>query len=172
MRILIVSDIHDHIHNLRSLFERKDEVDAVIGLGDYCAPFVVRKLAQFYQVPIHIIWGNNDGDRSLISLIASNFQHISIHGEYLKLVLDEVRIFASHYPEIARNAADSGNFDLVCYGHDHVLHAEQRGDTLLVNPGTLMGYHPGRDDFVPPTYGIYDTEIREFKHEDITDSLD
>ena len=32
----------------------------------------------------------------------------------------------------------SGNYDLVCFGHDYSAHEERIGNTLLQNPGELM----------------------------------
>jgi hypothetical protein len=35
--------------------------------------------------------------------------------------------------------ARSGQYAVVCYGHDHALHEERVNGCLLVNPGELMG---------------------------------
>lgn len=45
----------------------------------------------------------------------------------------------NHYPDLARQIALSGKYNLVCYGHDHLFHSESIGDCLLVNPGDLLG---------------------------------
>jgi hypothetical protein len=45
----------------------------------------------------------------------------------------------THYPEVARALAASGLYDLVCYGHDHTAHEERLGNTVLLNPGEVMG---------------------------------
>ena len=58
----------------------------------------------------------------------------------------------NHYPEVGRALAESGKYDLVCYGHDHMKHEERMGETLLVNPGEIMGMNG------PSTLAIYDTE--------------
>jgi hypothetical protein len=89
--------------------------------------------------PVHIVWGNNDGDPFLISKVADSFPEIQIHGQLAQLELEGVRIGVNHYPVIARDLARSGSYDLVCYGHDHTAHESKVGDCLLMNPGELMG---------------------------------
>jgi putative phosphoesterase len=89
--------------------------------------------------PVHIVWGNNDGDPFLISKVASGFPEIQIHGHLAQLELEGVRVGVNHYPVIARDLARSGSYDLVCYGHDHTAHESMVGDCLLLNPGELMG---------------------------------
>jgi hypothetical protein len=67
-----------------------------------------------------------------------------------------------HYPEPALRIAQSGQFDLVCYGHNHKKHAEQIGSCLLVNPGELLGL------LGAATWGLYDTDAHTFEHVQIT----
>ena len=57
----------------------------------------------------------------------------------------------NHYPPIAHDQARSGQYDLVCHGHDHIAHVEQMDRTLLINPGEVMG-RLGKS-----TYALYDT---------------
>ena len=52
-------------------------------------------------------------------------------------------------------------YDLVCYGHNHLVKKEMKGKTLFVNPGTIMGYDPASKKDVPSTYAIYDTTSGE-----------
>lgn len=64
----------------------------------------------------------------------------------------------NHYPEKARVLAENGGYDIVCYGHDHILNADEYiGDTLLINPGAIMGYN-GKDlSEVEPSFLVLDT---------------
>ena len=82
---------------------------------------------------------------------------ITIHGDFASLEIDGKKIAINHYPEIARREAESGKYDLVCYGHDHTAHNEMIGKTLLLNPGELMGMN-GRS-----TLAIYDTQSEEIE---------
>ena len=51
----------------------------------------------------------------------------------------------SHFPAIARRAADSGLYQAVFYGHTHrraqELLSGPNGDCLLANPGDIEGRH-------------------------------
>jgi hypothetical protein len=71
-----------------------------------------------------------------------------------------LRIAANHYDNIARSIADSGVYDVVCYGHNHVYDVTRTGRTLAINPGAIMGatFAPdGARTDVPSTFVIYDT---------------
>jgi uncharacterized protein len=37
---------------------------------------------------------------------------------------------------------DSGQWQVVCYGHTHVAAVENRGKTLLINPGAIYRANP------------------------------
>lgn len=132
--------------------------DAMIFCGDLCAPFVVKMLGQGYSKPIHAVLGNNDGDVASIIANAQNFPHIHIHGEYFMGDLGAKTFAANHYPDKARKLAENGGFDVVCYGHNHTLAQEKVGQSLLINPGAIMGFHGGRLEDITPTFVVIDTD--------------
>jgi putative phosphoesterase len=101
------------------------------------------------------VWGNNDGDKRLLTEVAQGVENIHLHGDIADLDFDGFKVAVNHYPKIARALAESGRYALVCYGHDHTAHEEWVGDTLLLNPGELMGLQ-GRS-----TVAIYDTDRKE-----------
>lgn len=153
MRIGILSDSHDNIWKLEQAFESLENTDAVLHCGDLISPFVIRRLkAGLGERPVHVVWGNNDGDKRLLTQRAGRAGTITIHGDLALLELGGKRVAVNHYPEVGRTLAESGKYDLVCYGHDHTKHEERIGGTLLVNPGELMGMNG------PSTLAIYDTE--------------
>jgi putative phosphoesterase len=151
MRIAILSDIHDNIWQLDSVLSRVHGADALIFCGDFCAPFTLTQLAQGFAGPVHVVWGNNDGDKWLLTRNAITAGNVTLHGELAELELDGRKIAANHYPHIARQLAESGNYDLVAYGHDHTAHLEHLGRTVLLNPGEVMGR------FGKSTFAWYDT---------------
>jgi putative phosphoesterase len=155
MKIAVLSDSHDNIWRLEEAMPHLREADAVIHCGDLCSPFVVRQLGEGLQdIPIHIVWGNNDGDTFLLSKVASAYSNITLHGLYALLEIDELRIAVNHYPVIARGLALTGLYDLVCYGHDHTGREEMIATCLLLNPGELMGMN-GHS-----TFAVVDTRTR------------
>jgi len=99
---------------------------------------------------VHVVWGNNDGDKWLLTRNATAAGNVTLHGELAEIELGGRKIAANHYPHIARHLAESGSYDIVFYGHDHAAHQEQLGNTLLVNPGEVMGR------FGKSTFATYD----------------
>ncbi len=140
MKIGVMSDTHDNILKLETACEYLQSVDAVIHCGDLCSPFMIRRLGErLVDIPMHLVWGNNDGDQFLIARVAGDFPAVTLHGQVAHLEMDGLRVAVNHYPEIARDLAHAGRYDLVCYGHDHTANEEQIGETLLLNPGEVLG---------------------------------
>lgn len=160
MKIAILSDIHDNVWNLFKAIEMPElqNTDALLFCGDLCAPFIIKLMGQGYSKPIHMVLGNNDGDVAAIISNASNFGNIHIHGEYFRGELDGKTFAMNHYPDKARILAENGNYDVVCYGHNHTLAEEQLGNTLLINPGPIMGFHGGQLKKVAASFMIMDTQ--------------
>lgn len=161
MRIAIVSDIHDNIWTLASALEQCRGADALLCCGDLCSPFIVHQLGRGFANPIHIVFGNNDGDLFRITAVARNYPQVSIHGHLFQGQLGARRFAMNHYPDIALPMAASGQFDVVCYGHNHVHNVHSINATLAINPGTVMGAVFGPDGAPVATrssFVIYDSE--------------
>ncbi len=154
MRIAICSDIHDNIWKLEHALPGMNKANALIFCGDFCAPFTLTQLARGFEGPVHAVFGNNDGDQWLLTQMAQKAGNVELHGQLAELELAGLKIAVNHYPEIARGLAASGLYDVVCYGHNHTLTEEKIGDTLLLNPGEIMG-RDGRS-----TYMMLDAESR------------
>ena len=174
MLIGIVSDIHDHLGRLRVALERlrADGAEALICCGDLCSPFVVTELARGFPMGTsHIVFGNNDGDLYRITMFAMRQKDergaslVEVHGESVALDLGGKRVFVHHFNDVGALIAAGGQFDAVCYGHNHDWKALRHpGGTLEVNPGAIMGWHPRKGDILS-TYALYDTvsdEVRVF----------
>jgi putative phosphoesterase len=153
MKIAVMSDSHDNIWKLAEAMPYLLQADVVLHCGDLISPFMIKRLTEGLEgIPVHIVWGNNDGDKTLLMKLAKESGAITIHGDFVFLEMGGKKIAITHYPEIARREAESGKYNLVCYGHDHTAHHEMIGETLLLNPGELMGLN-GRS-----TLAIYETE--------------
>ncbi len=140
MDVAVLSDSHDNIWKLAAALPHLKAADVVIHCGDLCAPFVVKQIGEGLDTtPVHIVWGNNDGDRYLISRVSDRYSNIRLHGPMAELDLQGRQIAVNHYPQVARGLAHSGKYDLVCYGHDHTANEERINGCLLLNPGEVMG---------------------------------
>jgi len=161
MRVGILSDIHDNIWALEDLLTHLQDCDLLLFLGDLCAPFTLAAMTEGFRGPIHVIWGNNDGDKLLLVRSADQAGNVTLHGNFAELDCGGRTIAMTHYPDIARALAKSGNYDLVCHGHDHIRAKTWMDETLLLNPGEVMGRFGVR------SYAVYDpasgdAEIIEF----------
>jgi putative phosphoesterase len=151
MKIAILSDIHDNIWMLEKLLADL-EAGALIFCGDFCAPFTLAQIGEGFAGPIHVVFGNNDGDQWLMSRVAARFEQVTLHGQFAELEYGGRKIAVTHYPEIGRALAQGGSYDLVCHGHSHERLTEKAGKTLRINPGEVMGR------FGLSTYALYDTD--------------
>ncbi|MFC1687220.1 metallophosphoesterase [Patescibacteria group bacterium] len=162
MLIGIISDSHDNIENISKVLEwfNKQGIKTLLHCGDLCAPSIlVNVLAEKFPGTINVVFGNVDGDRFLMQKLISEkaLHNVLLHGELAEIEIDGKKIAMNHYPAIAKNLAASGNYDLVCYGHNHIQAEEKVGNTLMLNPGTLGGI------FAPATLATYDTATGEAK---------
>jgi putative phosphoesterase len=146
VRICIVSDSHDRADALAAAVKQAKEqgAEAAIHCGDLIG---TQTLGQALKVglPMHVIHGNNLGDPvSLARWARDSKGQLSYYGPDARLELGGKRIFVVHYPEYGYAMACTGDWDLVCCGHSHVVEAAQvanvkGGKTWLVNPGTVAG---------------------------------
>ncbi|HHX43269.1 MAG TPA: metallophosphoesterase family protein [Chloroflexi bacterium] len=161
MRIGVLSDIHDNLWALPEALARLSDCEALLCLGDLCAPFTITEIAQRFSGPVHLVWGNNDGDKLLIARNAEAAGNVTIHGELAELELGGRSIAMTHYPNIGQALTRGETYDLVCHGHSHQRSITQIGRTTLLNPGEVMGRLGVR------SVAVYDTvsaraEIIEF----------
>ena len=154
MKLAVISDSHDNLANMKLAVSSilKEDVETVIHCGDLCAPFMMGLLKEF-KMPVHLVFGNVDGDKLRMS--QQKPENVSIHGEFADINLNNRRVAVIHYPEIASAIALSGQYYLVCYGHNHVAKIDDVGGSLLVNPGEITDYK-GK-----PSYAVVNLERRE-----------
>jgi len=159
MRIAVMSDTHDHLSNLERAIARINESNAqtLIHCGDLCSPFVIERIAAF-DGPVHVVFGNVDGDRYTIELVSEEFPNVTIHGEFGFIETEAGSVAFTHRPEFAKGLASTGSYIAVFYGHTHRRKSEKIGETRLVNPGELMGL---KED---PGWIVFDTATGGEEH--------
>ena len=164
MKICIVSDSHDNRPLLKAAVAdaKARGAQAVMHCGDVVAPTALRVL-QPIGLPVHVIHGNNMGDTYAMFQLAQEPQSVVYyHGQDAGLDLAGRRIFLVHYPHYAQAMALTGDWDLVCFGHDHRAKVDRvtnqaGGETVLVNPGTVAGVG------AEPSYAFGDLDSMEFE---------
>jgi putative phosphoesterase len=154
-----MSDSHDNIWNMRKAVAalRAKGAELIIHCGDFVAPFMLKELAAA-ELPVHGVFGNNDGDRYLLTRTAlTEFKNITLHGPLFgTITADGARLAFSHYREAALGLAADGQYEAVFFGHSHVHEHFKTGNTLVLNPGEIMG-KDGSPGFV-----VMDTSARVF----------
>lgn len=156
----VLSDIHDNLRCLETALKRfsDEKAEALVFCGDFCSPFAAKMLAEF-GLPVHAVFGNNDGDRFHIREVCAGFSNIKFYGEYIgdmdsQLTLGGLKIGVSHYPFYAKTMIKTGWYDCVFYGHNHQAEKQKFGNALLLNPGEVAGI------FGKSSIGIIDTVSR------------
>jgi putative phosphoesterase len=160
MKLAVMSDTHDHLENVEEALAgiRATDAASLLHCGDLVSPFVIDRLARF-NGPVHIVFGNNEGDRYTINNVASKkFPNVKLHGELGFVETEAGEVAWTHRPEFARGLACTQRYLAVFYGHTHRMRVEQVGNTWLINPGELMGL------LEPPGWILFDSSTGEMKH--------
>jgi len=163
MKICIVSDSHDNRRLLGLAVEdaKARGAEAILHCGDVVAPTTLRGIVK-QGLPLHVIHGNNTGDLyNMHALEKEAGGVLRYHGQDAGIDLAGRRIFMVHYPHYARALATTGDWDVVCCGHDHkaeifAIDNIKGGQTLYLNPGTVGGVGAA------PTYLMGDLQAMEF----------
>jgi putative phosphoesterase len=150
MRIGVVSDTHNNLPNVARIVEilNRARVDRVVHTGDITQARTLHVLARL-RAPLHAVYGNNDlPERSSLELAAAHLG-IELCEPPLHLHWADRRVFVVHDPRdfeasLAGPQA-AARPDLILHGHDHRYRLEERGPTLVFNPGECAGHQPGRN---------------------------
>ena len=139
MKVLIVSDTHGHMTNLRECVRRVSPIDMLIHCGDVEGQEEeIRTLA---SCETHIVSGNND-----------YFSRLPREDEFL---IGAHKVFLTHghnygvsmgVDRIVDEAGARGA-DIVMFGHLHMPVVQKDGGIILVNPGSLT--YPRQSNGLP-----------------------
>jgi hypothetical protein len=140
MLIGVISDTHDRLplieKGLAALERRR--VEALIHPGDLIAPFAARIVAKFDRGPVHVTYGNNDGERAGLKAVLPRI----VDGP-LWVELGGRRILVHHFIDWCE-PADIARADVVITGHTHEVENRRDGARLILNPGECCGWVNGR----------------------------
>ncbi len=148
MKIGIISDTHDNIESAKraATIFREEEVDYVFHLGDFVAPFTLRI---FEGLKLYGVFGNNDGERLLLSSVARELNFVISEAPF-EMDVERKKFLLLHgwgsvdrTRSIVDSFAKSGNYDFVLYGHTHRRDLRKIGNTRIINPGEACGYLTG-----------------------------
>lgn len=154
MLVGLLSDIHDHTtHLLLALHAAKaGGCEQLLFMGDMAGMSTFRTLREEWDGPIDMVFGNNEYERAAFITAARSWRATTLHGDSGIRSLGGRLVYFCHLPAPAMEAAASGNYDAVFFGHTHKVFTGTSGRTLVVNPGEVYGRQGA------PTIGIYNTE--------------
>lgn len=133
-KVLIISDNHGFMHQLRDVVEREAPIDLFLHLGDgERSKSEYERLLPPLTASIYLK-GNND------------FMPLK---PTARLELEGVEIFAVHGHKYAvkqglsvlENEARKQGARLVCYGHTHRAEVHESDGITYVNPGSFTGFY-------------------------------
>lgn len=164
MKICILSDSHDRRELLAAAVAdaKTRGAETILHCGDVVAPSTLHAIQPF-GLPLHVIHGNNMGDTYHMAKLSNTADsNIYYHGQDASLQLHGRKIFLVHFPHYAQAMALTGDWDLVCNGHEHRAHIDRiknnnGTETVLIDPGTVGGVS------APATYCIGNLETMEFE---------
>ena len=147
--LAIISDSHNTKTYLDLLKLQLDRyaVDTILHLGDVTSSGITEFLDVIKGYKIYFVVGNNDFERERFEREVKAVEGV-VQDQPLCFDWNNRRIFAVHGHgdglELAKNAFNSGEWDLVCYGHTHVYKRQSKetsktssGVSWLLNPGAL-----------------------------------
>lgn len=171
MKIGIISDTHDNLRNTDLVLKAlsKAEIDLLVHAGDWDMPFTMRIFTQV-KVPIKAVLGNGDTDiqKFLYQLqnlpLLKDLKNLDIQPEMQDFSVDGRRVAVFHGDDenVSKVIIESQAFDLFCIGHDHKPNIQRNKKTLIVNPGSMVGF-TAEQGIMPVMYGIYDTRENSAK---------
>jgi len=139
MKIAIVSDTHNNWNNFKKAIDwiMEQKIKLILHCGDIMSQEMIDKAQNVFDGEIKYVKGNGDYGLDL--------------PEKMELEFNGKKIAFTHFPDIAKKLAQSGNYDLIFYGHTHRPWDEKINECHMINPGELAG------QFYKPTFAIYDT---------------
>lgn len=139
MKIAIVSDTHNNWNNFKKAIDwiMEQKIQLILHCGDIMSQGMIDKAQNVFDGEIKYVKGNGDYGLDL--------------PEKMELEFNGKKIAFTHFPDIAKKLAQSGNYDLIFYGHTHRPWDEKINECHMINPGELAG------QFYKPTFAIYDT---------------
>ncbi len=160
MKVSVISDIHDNIWNLKKALKliKKEDIGTAIFCGDYCAPTAFMIAVEPFKM-CFCIWGNVDGEKFKLTqkVYETGMKNVKLLGDFGEVEIDKRKVAIIHNPRIAEVIATSSEYDVVFFGHTHKFYSGVVGETLLANPGEVMGISG------EPSFGIWETESNKIK---------
>lgn len=161
MKIAIVSDTHNNIANFKKAIDwiKKENIKLILHCGDVCNQETMDEAVKYLGGPSFASPSRKASDEQSKASEGQGIKFVKGNGDFnlpdlpdkMEMEFNGKKIAFTHFPDIAKKLSQSGNFDLVFYGHTHRPWDEKIGETHMINPGELAG------QFYMPTFAVYNT---------------
>jgi len=158
MKIAIISDTHGNVANFKKAAKwlNKKNISLILHCGDIGSPESLQESLEDFTGEFLAVLGNMDKDFK-IDIEKYQSSKAKIFAEILETEAGGKKIAVAHKPELARELAETKEYDLVFYGHTHKPWKEKIGNCFLINPGELAG------QLYKPCFAVYDTETEKLE---------
>lgn len=149
MKILVISDSHNNISNLKTAIEigRRANIKGIVHCGDWDDTRAVEAVLAF-GIPLYTILGNADVDSGLETYLRLNAKKFD--PDYLRFELGGRKIGVTH--QVRANDPRHDKLDIVFSGHYHSSESKTIDFRKFVRPGALIN---------GINFAIYETETNE-----------
>lgn len=147
MKILIISDSHGHIANLKHIvgFAGKYGVSAIIHAGDWDTSTSV-EIVRLSGIPFYTVSGNADIDPELMDDLRKKAKEFNEN--FLIINLGGRNIGITHKPSDNKKYFGGKKLDLIINGHYHSKYESVKTPIKMMRPGaTVTGIN----------FAVYDT---------------
>lgn len=150
MKIIIVSDTHDNLANLKKLFlfAKKEKIEFLIHCGDVCQGETLREIEENFE-GVFLSLGNAD----LREDLKKSAKKTKIFEETGEIEINNLKIGFCHQFDFKNK--DLEKFDFFFFGHSHWPFLRKEKNCYLANPGNLAGL------FFKASFSILDTKKKK-----------
>jgi putative phosphoesterase len=154
MKVLVISDSHGHISNLKHVmgFAKKYKIDAVIHCGDWNTLESVETVLSF-GIPLYTVLGNADIHEDVINNLKRMHHSVgkskNFGEQFLILELGKRKIGITHKPSDNKKFFGGKKLDVIFNGHKHSKDESIVNNVKIIRPGALINGN---------NFAIYDTD--------------
>jgi uncharacterized protein len=158
MKIGIMADSHENMDMIAravNVFNEKN-VSYILHAGDIISPITFKEFKNL-KMPMYMVFGNNDGEKVFLK---EKFKDIAtVFDRYGVIELAGKKILLYHIPDFINSLVKSGDYDIIVYGHTHIIDIRKEYDTLIINPGETGVWLEGKSTVCILDLDTLQTEI-------------
>lgn len=149
MKVLVISDSHGHIANLKAITEIavKSKFSAIIHAGDWNTVEAVKVVAST-KIPLYTVLGNADINSLVVDRLQTTARKFG--EQVLEIELGGRKIGITHKPSNNKKYFADKKLDLITNGHLHSKYESTEKLIKTIRPGAVVN---------GINFAVYDTDI-------------